>query len=37
MIGLAGLSVTDENGLEEIHPALNITLRTYRHWQKLTI
>jgi len=36
-LGLAGLSVTDENGLEEIHPALNITLRTYRHWQKLTI
>jgi len=36
-LGLAGLSVCQEPGLEEVHPALNLSMRAYRHWQQLPV
>ncbi|KAK4025691.1 hypothetical protein OUZ56_014741 [Daphnia magna] len=36
-LGLAGLSVCEDTDLVEmIHPALNVTMRAFNHWKKLT-
>lgn len=34
-LGLAGLSICEETDVEEIHPALNVTMRAFRHWSTL--
>lgn len=33
--GICGLSLMGESGINEIHPALNVSLKTYKHLQQL--
>lgn len=34
-IGICGLSLMEEPGLQEMHPALNMSLKAYSHLKKL--
>ncbi|KAG9487925.1 hypothetical protein GDO78_007626 [Eleutherodactylus coqui] len=33
--GICGLSLMGESGINEVHPALNVSLRTYKHLQQI--